>query len=647
MTSFLELQQMTRTLMEQSGQCMVQSGYPASAARIREQMNAFEKRELLLVAAGEARRGKSTLLNALLNEKDSIFPADINVCTNVVTIARYGETEKIQVYIEEDNGKQGYRVEQITRGQIGDYVSEKGNPDNYKKVRTVSVEIPNDFLREGVVVVDTPGAGSLNREHEEITCSFLPKADILLFVTDADSGLTENELNFLKRAFSYCQNIIFPLTKKDLNADYPVIAEDDRNKIAGALEISKEQVQVIPVSSTAKLRYLRSGSKVMYQNSNFQELEDVIWDTVAKRQGEVLLLPYMNSVKMELLKVVDRVAAQYQTLGNDAALTLVGEFESKIAGMEKLQEDGAQWRSQLTLFFAALGTRVNGEQQRIVQEARDHVAERIHTLDTKVCKPKQYKALLGEVNDIITRGVLEIQNMMGTQMNQTMDKMEAELGFYTSTDEILKGIQFQPDSSVTVIFPKKKWFDSVIQKSRVITIDTGVSCSIGSYLGAAVGTIPGVPGGTALGAELGAVIGGMVGATKGCLDAFAKYNQVDVNAVSRTLNQHITVSMNCVANVLSMVQTQMRIMITAFFEKELKQSLRELKDDADRIKRNTAAAKAELPKKKEALKQQNLQLQKLVKGFETLEEKVLAVSPGKVEKHAAGAASTECTYDFL
>ena len=79
----------------------------------------------------------------------------------------------------------------------------------------------------------------------------------------------------------------------------------------------------------------------------------------------------------------------------------------------------------------------------------------------------------------------------------------------------------------------------------------------------------------------------------------------------------------------------------------MKQSLRELKDDADRIKRNTAAAKAELPKKKEALKQQNLQLQKLVKGFETLEEKVLAVSPGNVEKHAAGAASTECTYDFL
>ena len=60
--------------------------------------------------------------------------------------------------------------------------------------------------------VDTPGVGSLNISHAEATYGFLPNADLLLFVSDTNAGFTETELNFLKRGYQYCKNVIFPLT---------------------------------------------------------------------------------------------------------------------------------------------------------------------------------------------------------------------------------------------------------------------------------------------------------------------------------------------------------------------------------------------------------------------------------------------------
>lgn len=169
MSAFFELSHQTESVMKDSAALADKLGFETAAQTIREQIDAFRKKELMVVVAGEARRGKSSLLNALLNEKTPLFPVDVNVCTNVVTVVRYGETETIEAYIEDPKVKNGCRVKKLSREQIPDYVSEKGNPNNYKQVKMLSAYIPNDLLREGVVFVDTPGVGSLNIEHAETT----------------------------------------------------------------------------------------------------------------------------------------------------------------------------------------------------------------------------------------------------------------------------------------------------------------------------------------------------------------------------------------------------------------------------------------------------------------------------------------------
>ena len=94
MATFFELNRSALQLMEQSGTLAKNLGFEVAAGSIQGQIDAFQKKKLMVVVAGEARRGKSSLLNALLNEAQPLFPVDINVCTNVVTIVQYGEQEK-------------------------------------------------------------------------------------------------------------------------------------------------------------------------------------------------------------------------------------------------------------------------------------------------------------------------------------------------------------------------------------------------------------------------------------------------------------------------------------------------------------------------------------------------------------------------
>lgn len=634
MATFLEVSKGTEKLLAQTEQILRKYDYQTAADNIRDHLQAFGQRELTVVVAGEARRGKSSLLNALLNEVDSVFPVDVNVCTNVVTILRYGETEKVEAYIEDPRSPQGVRIETIHRNQIADYVSEAGNPNNFKRVKLLKVSAPNELLKEGIVFVDTPGVGSLNVEHAEATYGFLPNADLLLFVTDSLSGMTESELDFLRRGYSYCKSVVFALTKKDLADNYEVFLEDNRAKISKALEIPADQVDIIPVSSNAKLRYLKSGRMSLYANSNFQQLEETIWSVIAKRRGEVLLLPYLAGAKDEIAKLLDSVVAQYQTLGSTVATDLVAELNTMVAKLDNLQEQGADWRNDLALTFNLLQTSMNAEQQTMAQNARDLIDERIRVQDKKICEPENYRRLLNDVNDLITRGLLDIRDRITEETDSKMaelhNALEMELG---SNEDILSNLQFHP-ADLDIQFPKKTMGDKLVSKGRNITMNTMGGTAIGSILGGIVGFCIGGPAGIALGAELGGAAGTLFGGTKGCIESFSKYDQMDVNTVSKAFAKHVSSSMTGVASCVSTVLTQVRSAVTSSYEKQLKKRVKELQENIAKLKKNLSLAQNEIPKRQNELKTQIGQLNQIIQYYENVIRKITDEAPAPEQAEA-------------
>lgn len=651
MSEFFELAHQTEAIMEGSAALADKFGFEASAQTIREQLEAFHKKELMVVTAGEARRGKSSLLNALLDEKEPLFPVDVNVCTNVVTIVRYGETEVIEAYIEDPKTDGGCRVVKLSREQIPDYVSEKGNPNNYKQIKLLCARIPNDLLKEGVVFVDTPGVGSLNIEHAETTYCFLPNADVLLFVGDADSGLTESELNFLKRGYQYCKNILFPLTKKDLNANYKTIVEDNREKISKTLDIPCDAVQIIPVSSTAKLRYLKSGSTTMLTNSNYPALEDAIWTSIARKKGEIMLLPFLTAAKNELLKQLDSVVAQYQLMGagQNVVKEHMDQLNQKTAVLEELQEKGTDWRSQLSLFFTILQSNSNMAQQKIGSDARDLVKSRSRQLDSQICKEKNYTQLVCDVNDLIGRGILDIREGIARSVENKSAELQKQLEFSVNVNEdILDGLGFVPEE-VTVEFPPKKAADTLIKWGRTIGMNSMGGGAIGSIVGGMIGLCFGGPAGIIVGAQLGSGVGGLAGGAKGCLDALTRYDQLDVNTVIQALTQHISTSMTNVNASVNNTIAALRIAVSSSFEQQLKRQVKALRENAAQLQKSVNTAVSEVPKRRAALKEQNAFLTQQLSEYEALEKLICALDQTADTKEASAkpAGREEISYGFL
>lgn len=626
MADFFEWKRRAETIMKQSEALAGKLGYDTSAQSIRNTLEAFRKKELMVVAVGEARRGKSTLLNALLNEKNPVFPVDINVCTNVVTVVRYGVKEKVEACVETEKGD--CRREIIEREQIPEYVSEQGNPGNYKNVKLLNIELPNPLLKEGVVFVDTPGVGSLNVSHAEAACGFLPAADLLLFVSDAGAGLTESELGFLRRGWQYCKNIIFPLTKKDANPDYQTIAENNRDKIQMLLGVTKDSVQIIPVSSTAKLRYLERGSRSMYANSNFQVLEKTIWNSIAAARASVLILPFLTAVKEELWKLDDSLAAQYQLLSADQSKTgeMIETLNAEIRRMEECQQKSAEWRNQIGYFFSLLTNEIHEKLQEISLRARELLEREVTEQGKKICEEAQYKDVLSQINEEISGGILDVKTYIEQRMEEEAGQIEAELGLDLNMSQAaLDQMSFEPGQEVTVVFQKRKKMDRVITGGRKITMNSMGGAAVGAIIGGFIGLCFGGPAGLMLGAQYGSGAGTLVGGTKGCVEALEQYDELDVGRVNRTLQQHIATTTSSAGTKVSNTVAALRMQLVTSFEEKIKTRVKELQENIRELQNNIRLTKEGIPQKQNALKQQSGLIRQQLEQCEKLEQAAAAL----------------------
>jgi len=145
-----------------------------------------------LAVLGQFKRGKSSLMNAVIGRE--ILPAGVLPLTSAITVLKYGPAERLVVHREDS-----IFPEELPVSSLSDYVTEKGNPANRKKVKTACVELPVPFLRRGIEFVDTPGVGSAIAANTATTYAFLPECDAVLFVTSVDTPMTSLELVFLER----------------------------------------------------------------------------------------------------------------------------------------------------------------------------------------------------------------------------------------------------------------------------------------------------------------------------------------------------------------------------------------------------------------------------------------------------------------
>jgi small GTP-binding protein len=269
--------------------------------RLRQAQNQLSEL-FLLVMVGEFNSGKSALINALLGHpylKEGVTPT-----TDRIHILQYGET---------------------------------GSPE-YAGDDVRVFRFPVDFLRE-IHVVDTPGTNAVLRRHEAIVRDFVPRSDMVIFVTSADRPFTESERNFLEHIHQWGKKIVFVINKVDILA-----SSEDAEEI---LNFVKDQAHrlldfdptIFVLSARQALRYLieTDSEPSDGQADGFHAFRGYLMDNLGQE----------NRIRLKLLNplgVALKISRQYQDLAEQRLQVLTEDTQalSKVDRQIELYEGDTQ-----------------------------------------------------------------------------------------------------------------------------------------------------------------------------------------------------------------------------------------------------------------------------------------------------------------
>lgn len=313
--------------------------------RLNEGAEILQNGKLYVVVCGEFKRGKSSLINALLEVPD-LCPVDIDIATSVVIFIEWQAKEEI-IVITGDLGRE--QQTRIKREQIKEYVTEQHNKNNQKRVRQLIIRGPFQQLKDGLVIIDTPGLGGLNSEHGAMTYDVLPKAQVALFVMHVSQPLTQRELSFVKDWLNrYCKRTLYVVTGIDQLCDYKNYVNDARIKLAATLETKEEELTVLPVSNLLKLDYLKTKDPDDLTESRYQDLEDAIWMRLNAEAAFILIASAIESIIWSLAVMREPLEAQamyFDQQQRDEILQREEKIKDIRNRLNQLQDESIDWVS--------------------------------------------------------------------------------------------------------------------------------------------------------------------------------------------------------------------------------------------------------------------------------------------------------------
>ena len=187
---------------------------------------------------GLFKRGKSTIINALLNQE--VLPSAVIPVTAIITLIEHSERTSAEIYFT--NGD----ILPAHIAAIEDYVSEEKNPENEKGIDFVKIFHPAPILKN-MLIVDTPGMGSVLPHNSETTKSFIPKIDAAIYVLSADIPISQTDIDFIKELKQEVPKILFVLNKVDLlnEIDLQKMIQHNLTALNSILDVSRDELITI------------------------------------------------------------------------------------------------------------------------------------------------------------------------------------------------------------------------------------------------------------------------------------------------------------------------------------------------------------------------------------------------------------------
>ncbi len=371
---------------------------------------------LLRVAAlGQFKRGKSTLLNALLGAP--LLPMGVTPVTALPTFIRAGDRPRVRVEFDDEQrsviqGEGGGVAEILDR-----FISEARNPHNRRRVASVSIEVPSDLLVQGVMLIDTPGVGSTHRHNTTAAEAALAECDAAIFVLSADPPITEVEVEYLEKIRRLIPRILFVLNKADLL---------DEAEQAAAIQYLKSVLKerqiaapdgVFPVSARLGLRARFDGDGQALEGSGLTRLEDALTGDLARSKRTILDV----TLRVRAIDLVADMLFQAE-LEYRALLTPEAELRRKAeifeASVHSFEEERRLLSDFLALDRKRLLRELESETDRVWSEARKEAMRLVAEIE---CAAVETRA----TRDLIAQALARhFEAALGESIRLVQDKMK-------------------------------------------------------------------------------------------------------------------------------------------------------------------------------------------------------------------------------
>ncbi len=255
----------------------------------------------LLVVVGEFNSGKSAFINALIGQK--LLKEGVTPTTTQINILRYGPLQERIVVNEQQH----------------------------------VLTLPVDWLAE-ISIVDTPGTNAIIRTHEAITSHFVPRSDLVLFITSADRPFTESERSFLESIRNWGKKVVVAINKIDILENDDDLQQIEHFVAQNSLQLLGITPEIFPLSSRLALR-AKQGEQDAWKQSRFEQIENYIRNTLDEKSRLQLKLLNPLGVGLHLSDHYSEISSSRLNLLDEDTKTLADVDAQLVLYKEDMQRD--------------------------------------------------------------------------------------------------------------------------------------------------------------------------------------------------------------------------------------------------------------------------------------------------------------------
>lgn len=374
---------------------------------------------------GEFKRGKSSLVNAIIGTE--LCPTDIGIATSVVTTIKYGAVKKaVRYYGNLLENADSLKSEEIEWEDIDKYTM--GDVLEIDNTILVELSYPSPFLKNGITIIDTPGIGGLDPRHAILTHMALPKADVIVFVTDAGESLTQSELEFYENKVLSCgkQNVVLVNKSDILTAD--TLATHVSNT---KLQLAKlGGPEVIPVSAKCWELYTKLEENDFLLSSNKDAVLTGITSEVEAFK-KTQYKKYRDMLIAELDDVYSSISLEIQQLKKDSSdkIKVIEDLQRQQAALSKFRGDLNNPTSQIRLQINSIFEDARNEVQNLISHDGTLLTstEFDALLESERGLENEGKWFVAQINDRLQKLSRKVDSRIESAFEEISDSIEKEI----------------------------------------------------------------------------------------------------------------------------------------------------------------------------------------------------------------------------